>query len=50
MDGILELSGDGERRLISKNSNIFLVLHDFIESLPKEIKLDGELWMGRGKF
>jgi DNA ligase-1 len=36
--------------LISRNAKDISCPKWFIEQLPKSIKLDGELWMGRGSF
>ncbi len=48
MDGI-RAYWNGEK-LISRHSKEISYPSWFIEGFPKEIKLDGELWMGRGKF
>jgi DNA ligase 1 len=40
---------DGQR-LKTRNGNTIHAPDYFIEGLPKNIPLDGELWLGRGKF
>jgi DNA ligase-1 len=37
-------------RLISRNGNEFAAPQWFTDGLPSGVMLDGELWMGRGKF
>ena len=46
MDGV-RAYWNGEK-LISKQAKDISCPNWFIEGLPKEVKLDGELWMGRG--
>ena len=48
MDGI-RAYWNGEK-LISKHSKEISCPNWFIEELPKGMKLDGELWMGRGNL
>lgn len=38
------------RNLWSRNGNAIVAPAYFLAELPKEVALDGELWMGRGKF
>lgn len=38
------------KEFVSKNRNIFDAPDWFIKGMPTDIKLDGELWLGRGKF
>lgn len=40
---------DGDK-FISRQGNIYLAPDWFVEDLPKDIHLDGELWMGRKLF
>ena len=48
MDGI-RAYWNGEK-LISKQDKEISCPNWFIEGFPKEMKLDGELWMGRGNL
>lgn len=48
LDGVRAI-WDGEN-LRSRNDNIFQAPEWFIDDLPQNIYLDGELWLGRGKF
>lgn len=48
LDGVRAL-WDGSR-LMSRNGNLFHAPDWFLESLPREIALDGELFTGRGAF
>lgn len=40
---------DGEN-FISRLGNVFAVPDDYKSVMPKDMHLDGELWMGRGRF
>lgn len=40
---------DGER-FYSRNGNVFSVPDWYLASMPKDIHLDGEFWIGRGMF
>lgn len=48
MDGI-RAYWDGQR-LLSRYGKEFEIPKDFLHNLPCDVALDGELWMGRGKF
>jgi len=48
LDGVRAV-WDGEK-FISKNGKTFNAPQSWIDSMPKGITLDGELWLDRGKF
>ncbi len=37
-------------RFLSRNGNVFSVPDWYAERIPKDVHLDGEFWMGRGRF
>jgi DNA ligase-1 len=48
LDGVRAL-WDGEK-FVSRNGNVFAAPAWFVASMPSGVALDGELWIGRGRF
>jgi DNA ligase-1 len=49
LDGIRAYWDSNEGEFFTRNGNVIYAPNFFVENLPKNVNLDGELWIGRGK-